>query len=114
MRHPMVVGGRWVCGEQHYVRTQRHAFVTYLHEARVVNTSLFDVVADPLEQRNLYVADQPAATPLAAWADLVSKERVFWPRDEVLCPNPNPAAALPPGEMLAPTLTLRPLTRAQR
>ena len=100
MRHPMRIeqpaaaaatsadvrgGGEWVCGEQHYVRTADAALTTYLHNGRVVNTSMFNLASDPLEQRNLIQhsqAEWPYST-LRNWARLVAAEREAWPREEV-------------------------------
>ena len=92
MRHPMRLdegggagGGRWVCGEQHYVRSPTASFTAYLHAGRVVNSSLFDLTSDPLEQRNLLLqpqAEWPYST-LRNWARLVAAEQDMWPRDAV-------------------------------
>lgn len=85
MRHPMRLNGEWVCGEQHYVRNEHASLTTYLHHGVVVNTTLFDLDADPLEQRNLIGEDAkawPYAT-LRAWASLVAAEREAWPREGV-------------------------------
>jgi arylsulfatase A-like enzyme len=80
-------GGQWVCGEQHYLRTESHALTSYLHAGRIVSTALFDVHADPFEQRNLISTPaEQAAWPystLRAWANLVGVERDAWPREEV-------------------------------
>ena len=47
------MGSPWVCGEMHYLRTESHSLTAYLHEGRVVGSTLFDLQADPLEQSNL-------------------------------------------------------------
>jgi len=84
MRHPMIIRGSWVCGEQHYVRTRTHAMINYLFQGSVVNTSLFDLLADPLEQSNLLAAGQSAPPSLLReWAGLVAHELESWPRHEV-------------------------------
>ena len=78
-------GGRWVCAEQHYVRTATAALTTYLYNGQVVNTTLFDLEKDPLEQNNLVAQSQaqwPYAT-LRMWARLVGAERDNWPREAV-------------------------------
>jgi arylsulfatase A-like enzyme len=92
MRHPMRLPsadggahGEWVCGEQHYVRTERAALTSYLYAGRVLNTSLFDLHADPYEQTNLAQTDPRSwEYPMVqAWATLVATERELWPRDGV-------------------------------
>lgn len=72
-----------MCGEQHYLRTSQHAFVAYLHGGYVINSTMFDVVSDPYEQRNLLVSGAPEAAPLQAWSELAASELETWPRHEV-------------------------------
>ena len=69
MRHPMRVRGNWVCGEQHYLRSEGASLTTYMHGGRVVNNTLFDLRLDPLEQRNLIADDtrQWAYSTLRTW-----------------------------------------------
>ena len=91
MRHPMLLndpagrGSRWVCGEQHYLRTEHFSFTAYLHEARAVNTTLFGLDSDPHEQHNLVGLDQSAwpYSTLRTWARLTAAEQTLWPSAEV-------------------------------
>ena len=83
MRHPIKLDGAWVCAEVHYVRTARLAFTSYLHNGRVVNSTMFDLTVDPLEQSNLIVPDKPALPYMREWDELVDVERETWPRHEV-------------------------------
>ena len=74
-----------MCGEQHYLRSEGAALTTYMHGGRVINNTLFDLCADPLEQRNL-INDDPgewAYSTLRTWAWLVNAERQAWPRAAV-------------------------------
>jgi arylsulfatase A-like enzyme len=61
MRHPMLVAGVWVCGEQHYVRTQRHSLTTYLQDGRHVGSAMFGAPALPRAEHSW-----PAVLPALA------------------------------------------------
>jgi hypothetical protein len=93
MRHPMNVNGRWVCGEQHYLRTAQHSFVTYLHAGVVVNASMFDLTSDPYEQRNLMRSAVSGASSQAKRAEFEAWEISIWPRHEVTARDAARAAA---------------------
>lgn len=105
MRHPIrletagsVPDARWVCAELHYLRSDSAAFTTYLHNGLVVNTTLFDLASDPLEQRNLLLEEQSswAYSTLRMWARLVAAERETWARDQV---HARDAAGVREGEV---------------